>query len=719
VRVKLMAATLRVLRDDQTFLLSATRLGGRHGYDAEGATSVLGGAVTGFTKALAQERPKTLVKAVDFEPDAIDQTIADTLISEAILDPGAVEIGYADGLRWSVGLLDAPARQDPERPLTAETTFLVTGAAGSIVHEVAVDLCQAIHGGSFHLLDLVPAPDPADPDLERYLSDRDALKRTLAERIRERGERPTPKLVERELARLERTRCALDTIKAIERVGGTTHWHQVDLTDADAVGRAVADALAVTPRIDVVLHCAGLDISHDLPDKPQREYDLVFDVKAHGWLNLLAAMNSQMPDTLVAFGSIAGRFGNRGQTDYAAANDLLCKTASQLRRSGRAHAIAIDWTAWASVGMASRGSIPKVMEMAGIDMLPPEIGAPVVRRELLSAGPSGEVVVAGSLGILLEDRHATGGLDSERATTALHKRGGPMLGRVRAFSAGGVLTVSTELEPRRQAFLDDHRIGGTPVLPGVMGMEAFAELARAFAPGFEVVELADIDLLAPFKFYRDEPRTLTLQASIRDGGQGTLAVACELIGRRVLPGKGEQETRHFTGSVRLARTAAPAPRVQPPPAADSEERGVGHDDVYRVYFHGPAYQVLDRAWRENGNVVGRYASGLPTDHEPAEQPTEIAPRLIELCFQTAGIWELAATGRMALPTHVDRMVRYAEGVAPERLWAIVSPRTGGIDADVVDETGTVHLRLEGYRTIELAEPLEPGALGLIRSAMGG
>jgi hypothetical protein len=43
-------------------------------------------------------------------------------------------------------------------------------------------------------------------------------------------------------------------------------------------------------------------------------------------------------------------------------------------------AIAIDWTAWASIGMASRGSIPKIMEASGIDMLPPEIGVPIERR---------------------------------------------------------------------------------------------------------------------------------------------------------------------------------------------------------------------------------------------------------------------------------------------------------------------------------------------------
>ena len=61
--------------------------------------------------------------------------------------------------------------------------------------------------------------------------------------------------------------------------------------------------------------------------------------------------------------------------------------------------------------MATRGSIPKMMEMAGIDMLPPQVGVPIVRRELTAAGPGGEVVVAGALGLLLEEWDPQGGLD--------------------------------------------------------------------------------------------------------------------------------------------------------------------------------------------------------------------------------------------------------------------------------------------------------------------
>ena len=92
---------------------------------------------------------------------------------------------------------------------------------------------------------------------------------------------------------------------------------------------------------------------------------------------------------------------------------------------------------------------------------------------------------------------------------------------------------------------------------------------------------------------------------------------------------------------------------------------------------------------------------------------------MELCFQTAGVWELGTVGRMALPTGVARVVRYAGADAPGRLWAVVTPREGAMDADVVDEQGRVRMRLEGYRTIELPGALDDEALDPIRAAMSG
>ena len=134
--------------------------------------------------------------------------VADILIEETLRDPGAVEIGYKDGLRWTVGLQEQPAADgQPGLTLDGNTVFLVTGAAGSIVSAITADLATA-SGGTFYLLDLVPEPDPDNPDLKRFVTDKDGLKRDLFARIQARGERATPALVEKELAALERAQAA-------------------------------------------------------------------------------------------------------------------------------------------------------------------------------------------------------------------------------------------------------------------------------------------------------------------------------------------------------------------------------------------------------------------------------------------------------------------------------------------------------------------------------
>ena len=486
-----------------------------------GATAPLGGAVVGFTKTYKRERMDALVKAVDFEAERKPSEVADILIEETLRDPGAVEIGYKDGLRWTVGLQEQPAADgQPGLTLDSNTVFLVTGAAGSIVSAITADLATA-SGGTFYLLDLVPEPDPENPDLKRFVTDKDGLKRDLFARIQARGERATPALVEKELAALERAQAACSAIEAVRAAGGTAHYFSVNLTDADAVAKVIQQVRERSGRIDVLLHAAGMERSHFLPDKDPREFDLVFDVKSDGWFNLLHAIGDMPLGATVAFSSIAGRFGNAGQTDYSSANDLLCKITSSFRTTRPAtRGIVIDWTAWGGIGMATRGSIPKMMELAGIDMLPPEAGIPLIRRELTAGGTKGEIVIGQRLGVLLNEWDATGGLDTSAAEASKSSLAqgpsdtGPMIGKLASVGLQSGLTIETTLDPAIQPFLHDHQIDGTPVLPGVMGIEAFAEAALCLLPGWHVAAIEDVNFLAPFKFYRNEPRTVTVEAVI-------------------------------------------------------------------------------------------------------------------------------------------------------------------------------------------------------------
>ena len=717
IRVKLLAVTMRHLYDADPFLVSGTRLGGLHGYDDAGALAPLGGAVTGFNKAYKREKADVLVKAVDFAASRKTAGPADALIEETLGDPGAVELGRLGADRYTIALREEALPVMPSgRELGPDSVFVITGAAGSIVSAITADLASHF-GGTYHLLDLAPEPARDDPEVAAFASDKEALKRTLFDRLKATGERATPAMVEQQLAQIERRHAALAAMNAIDAAGGTYHYHQLDLRDGDAVEAAVRNATSVSGRVDLLVHAGGLEISRRLSDKPQDEFDLVFDVKADGWFNLLHALGDSPLGASVVFSSVAGRFGNDGQTDYSAANDLLCKSTSSFRNArAETLGIALDWTAWGDIGMATRGSIPTVMKAAGIDMLPARAGIPVVRREVTGRTATGEQVVGLELGILLAESDPAGGLDlSEEGPVAqLAEPPAAMVHHIESLGPGRGLVVTGELDPTVQPFLYDHQIDGTAVLPGVMGIEAFAEAATLLVPERHVIAVEDVDFLAPFKFYRNEPRTFRVEAQFMRDGSETIA-ECRLVGERTLATSADpQITVHFTGRVRLGDKA---PELDPTDVTVAGDGAIGSDEIYSIYFHGPAYQVLRRAGRASGGVSAEMAADLPAATSPASVRTVTAPRLAELAFQASGIWEMGTTGVMGLPMHIDRVVFAANVSENEQATAMVTPADGSYTVRVANGSGATLLTMEGYRTAALPVALSDETLEPIRRAL--
>ena len=86
---------------------------------------------------------------------------AEALIAETLADPGVVEVGYHDGLRYTVTLDERPAA-DGQPGMAAgsrtRSSWSPARPAASPARSSA-DLAAA-SGGTFYLLDLVPAPQP-------------------------------------------------------------------------------------------------------------------------------------------------------------------------------------------------------------------------------------------------------------------------------------------------------------------------------------------------------------------------------------------------------------------------------------------------------------------------------------------------------------------------------------------------------------------------------
>jgi acyl transferase domain-containing protein/acyl carrier protein/NAD(P)-dependent dehydrogenase (short-subunit alcohol dehydrogenase family) len=706
-----------------TFFITATRMGGHHGYGLGGATNSLGGSITGFTKALRREKPETLVKVVDFEDNVPAEVAAKALLDEMERDPGAVEIGYRDGLRVTVGLELMQAQPEPKAPIKLDenAVFAVTGGAGAITVAIVRDLASASRG-TFYLLDARPMP-PEDlhPLLEKVVRDREGAKRDVYERIKAEKGRATPAQVEEKLFDLERQAGILEALRSVEAAGGRAFYRQVDVLDGAGV-KAVVDGIRdQSGHLDVVLHAAGLERSRSLDRKPVEEFDLVLRVKIDGLFNLMAATREMDVKAIVGFSSVAGRFGNAGQADYSSGNDFMCKTLSwwSASRPGSL-GIALDWTAWGGIGMATRGSIPEIMKRAGIDMLDPAEGLPVIRHAL-QAGFSGEAVVGRRLGILVEPFDADGGIDPAGTLQARAKdKALPLPFDKVSFDLHEGLRAEIRLDPKVEPFLYDHAIDGIPVLPGVMGLETFAEAAWLLAPQLRVAALEDVHFLAPMKYYRHEPRSVIVKARAVLSTDGRVRVRMALSSVQTIVGRDPEEKRHFTGTVVLEKGDAEA--VTANVDRSGPVGGIGFDDIYRVFFHGPAYRVLEMVNRlSSGEIVGTMRTELPLNTTDANHASLMGPRLVEFCFQTAGVWEIGKTGLMGLPSVVDRVTVF-DPAPQKQVMTVLTPRQSdsglAFDGVVRDDDGKVYVKVEGYRTAQLPGGLPEDQQAPFRGVIG-
>jgi hypothetical protein len=95
----------------------------------------------------------------------------------------------------------------------------------------------------------------------------------------------------------------------------------------------------------------------------------------------------------VVFGSVSGVYGNRGQADYAAANDA-CDTLARVWRHGLSGRVLVaDWGPWAGGGMVSP-ALAREYERRGVALIEPAAAVAALLNEI-AAGEDPQVVYQG------------------------------------------------------------------------------------------------------------------------------------------------------------------------------------------------------------------------------------------------------------------------------------------------------------------------------------
>lgn len=686
----------RVQGTEDVGLLFVGRSAGVLGEGSDDPTGLLLGAVAGLAKTLKKEWPHACVLAADL---AAEQPLTESIeaAADAWLSDAACELGWRDGALWT--LVREQVEVASEQPLRAGATVVATGGARGVTYAILRRLAER---GPFDLVVLARTPAVA-PDASPLAGKSEAEQKALAKtRLSDDGRRVTPAAIrgwiEKERSRIE----VAENLEALRALGCRVELMLCDVSEPTSLAEAVA-RLQARGSVDVLLHGAGIESSKFILDKDPEVFDRVFAPKATAALRLWQALK---PRRMVTMGSIAGRFGNGGQADYAAANELM----AALARRPEHGVVNVGWTAWDDIGMATRGSVKHVLEELGVQLIPAAYGARLGADVVAAAAP-GDWVVAGALGKLAYTEALRGGTLAPVPTAAeAAAEGGaqasdapsdPLFDRVESEDGVGIYV--RRLDPARDLGLDDHRIDGVVLLPGVLGLELMVRGAVAHC-GKPATRVRQVRFAQPLKLFKDQ--ALEARVEVTPDLKGDTA-AVELVSIFEGPNGKRVRRAHFEATVVLGSPIQPeAPPVLPLELPRTP--GLARADIYSRYFHGPRFQVL-------GEIPWLGEDGIAVKPHPAVQPwvagnvaLRTQPELREAGFQAAGLWEMVELGRMALPSGIEDLQlgpaipEGAEVVVEARLRA-AKDEGSVFDVWVRDTDGNIYDVMLGYRTITLRD----------------
>jgi acyl transferase domain-containing protein/NAD(P)H-dependent flavin oxidoreductase YrpB (nitropropane dioxygenase family) len=355
------------------------------------------GAIAGLMKTLAREWSTVRARVVDLDPNDPVEVLAANLVQEVLTDDSRAEVGYLNRRRVSIATIERPlkAGSASDFSLPRDAPIVVTGGARGITAVVAADLARRWRP-TLLLTGTTPFPSDEESQPTAGLDDPGELKAALARGLARGGSIPSLTALEQAYQTLRREREIRKNLNALRATGATVEYRHADVRDPTAMRRLLDDWRARFGPIAGLVHGAGIIRDKLIRDKTPEMFDQVLGTKLEGALVLASLLDHDPLRFAAFFSSVAGRFGNRGQSDYSAANEALNKLAIWLDQRWSGRVVSVAWGPWSGVGMVS--DLEPHLGRRGLGMIPPKIGASFLADELLH-GTKGdvEIVVAGAI----------------------------------------------------------------------------------------------------------------------------------------------------------------------------------------------------------------------------------------------------------------------------------------------------------------------------------
>ncbi|MFJ9648547.1 SDR family oxidoreductase [Streptomyces sp. NPDC101206] len=378
----------------------------------EAGYGVRAAGTDGLLRSAAREYPDVAVRCLALDPGGPPgpAAAAQALLEELLVGGSEPVVVRTPAGRFAPVLVEAPlgplagtgagpagegAAEAEALGLDRDGVVVVVGGARGITARCVTVLAAAARC-RIELLGRTPAPTGPEDPVTAAARDRAALRGLLART----GRYDSPAAVDGAADLILAQREITATLDAVRAAGGRARYRSADCRDAAAVLQALKEIHSEHGRIDGVVHAAGVVEDQLIEDKSEDSFRRVLGTKTEGAVALLAAVE-ELPQAehlsfAVLFGSIAAVLGNRGQADYAAANDALeAYGAAWAARTGR-RALTVHWGPWAPSEDHSGMVGPELARhyaRRGVRLIDPEEGALALLRELAWGDPAERAVV--------------------------------------------------------------------------------------------------------------------------------------------------------------------------------------------------------------------------------------------------------------------------------------------------------------------------------------
>ena len=724
-------------RDDaDTFLSVVFKVDGAFAYKTKEAISPTIGSVCGAANCLRKDFYQiggVFSKIMDFEASAEPEYMAEKTIHELLKGDDRGMVSYYQGNRSTLFSVPRKLNMSKKHMDLTGKTVAFTGAGrglGAILSQKLASQYKA----RVLILDIIELTDKTPYWATLNEAELKELKQKMwLEMKADTSVRATPVMLERAFGKVKDSITLYKNMQKIKALGGDVDYYQCDVTNGSMMKDVVTRIKAKYGKVDGLIHFAGFERSKLFTDKTTDEYYRTFDIKATS-AAAFVALNFVKDTGFYAFASsIAGKYGNLGQSDYASANDFLAKLCISLHNQGQ-RAVSIDMSAYANVGMGVRPGVVEFLTSHGVKFVDPYDGMQIFLNEIVY-GRVPEIVLTDDLGeldldgqirindpFILEEETEEGG-NTPSGGNGGDKGGASssapaeqpaqesvkqpeaetenfFLGEVKNLSAGKEIAAENTFNAE-YPFLFDHAIEGTPYVPGVMGIETFMETA-SMLEGKTPQGLEDVHFYLPIKLLRRRPQSVRIKG-VNEGGKVSMEIESDFINSKGV--KMGNTRRHFTARV-LEHFESKWNNYKNKFDFGASGFAVTKEEIYSKFFHGPSFQVLGGILKIDENaVLGVYEKPSQVLFHDGPKHLLAYPMLIEACFQTCGYRDLAVENRMTLPDSIGKVYIHGKGEAPNKLYTLAVFTGKNIegksiyDGFVFDEKGKLWIELSDYQMI--------------------